>query len=218
MTYQEYVKATVLKMDQEIFEMLKTALVGEYLNFFVIDASGITKEILSEKLCDYFEKLELKPEKLELKPKNFDKYLEGYISDLDEVVGNRIAKPPRAKKKDSNPAVIPRARKFYDKAMNVKNTRVLTDRQLLDYTRIMLCLYSEIIKNNYAEISNMNYSVSSIDPDVIITSMKKEEDKLKKPKFNIKDLYCQDTCTFIIAMINMYKIIGDKVQGEYYHE
>lgn len=215
MEYRDLVKATVLDMDQDIFVMLQKALVGEYLSFSIIDAEEITKEILAEKLCDYFEKLELKTGKA------FEKHLDAYIGNIESIVGGKVAKAPQPKKKDATPVVVPRARKYYEKAMNVKNTRSITVRQLKDYTRIMMCLYAAIIKNNNKEIENLDYSVSCIDPDVIITSMKNEQDmllKLKKPKFDIKELYCSDTCTFIIAIIAIYAIVGEKVQGEYYHE
>lgn len=215
MEYRDLVKTTVLDMDQDIFEMLKKALVGEYLSFSIIDAEEITKEILAEKICDYFEKLELKTGKA------FEKHLDAYIGNVESIVGGRVAKAPQQKKKDAAPIVVPRARKYYEKAMNVKNTRSITVRQLKDYTRIMMCLYVAIIKNNYKEIDNMDYSAACIDPDAIISSMKNEQDmllKLKKPKFDIKELYCSDTCTFIIAIIVLYAIVGEKVQGEYYHE
>jgi len=215
MEYRDLVKTTVLDMDQDIFVMLQKALVGEYLSFSIIDAEEITKEILAEKLCDYFEKLELKTGKA------FEKHLDAYIGNIESIVGGKVAKAPQPKKKDSTPVVVPRARKYYEKAMNVKNTRSITVRQLKDYTRIMMCLYAAIIKNNNKEIENLDYSASCIDPDTIITSMKNEQDmllKLKKPKFDIKELYCSDTCTFIIAIIALYAIVGEKVQGEYYHE
>ena len=215
MEYRDLVKTTVLDMDQDIFLMLQKALVGEYLSFSIIDAEEITKEILAEKLCDYFEKLELKTGKA------FEKHLDAYIGNIEIIVGGKVAKAPQPKKKDATPVVVPRARKYYEKAMNVKNTRSITVRQLKDYTRIMMCLYAAIIKNNNKEIDNLDYSASCIDPDAIITSMKNEQDmllKLKKPKFDIKELYCSDTCTFIIAIIALYAIVGEKVQGEYYHE
>ena len=215
MEYRDLVKTTVLDMDQDIFVMLQKALVGQYLSFSIIDAEEITKEILAEKLCDYFEKLELKTGKA------FEKHLDAYIGNIESIVGGRVAKAPQPKKKDATPVVVPRARKYYEKAMNVKNTRSITVRQLKDYTRIMMCLYAAIIKNNNKEIDNLDYSASCIDPDAIITSMKNEQDmllKLKKPKFDIKELYCSDTCTFIIAIIALYAIVGEKVQGEYYHE
>ena len=215
MEYRDLVKTTVLDMDQDIFLMLQKALVGEYLSFSIIDAEEITKEILAEKLCDYFEKLELKTGKA------FEKHLDAYIGNIESIVGGKVAKAPQPKKKDATPVVVPRARKYYEKAMNVKNTRSITVRQLKDYTRIMMCLYAAIIKNNNKEIDNLDYSASCIDPDAIITSMKNEQDmllKLKKPKFDIKELYCSDTCTFIIAIIALYAIVGEKVQGEYYHE
>ena len=78
-----------------------------------------------------------------------------------------------------------------------------------------------VISNKHKEISNFDFSAACIDPDIIIASLKDEEStilKIRKKRFDIRDLYCSDTCTFIVAIIILYKIVGDKIQGEYYHE
>ena len=45
---------------------------------------------LSEKICDYFEKLELKT------GKSFDKYVESYLKDLDSIIERRITYKAKA--------------------------------------------------------------------------------------------------------------------------
>ena len=216
MKYSDFVNATIVDMQDSTFESLKKALVGEYLSFAVIEDDAVTKEELAEKACDYFEKMELKT------GKGFDKQVEAYIKDVDSIVGGRIEKTPQPKKNDPTPIVVPRARKYYEKAIAAKNSRNLSARNLLDYSRIMFCLYAEIIKNQYKEISSLDYSARCLNPDSIIDSMKNEQDtivvKFKKPRFDIKELYSSDTCTFIIAVIVLYAIIDDIVEGEYYHE
>ena len=69
-----------MSLDQENFEAIKKALVGEYLSFSIISDEDISKAVLAEKLCDYFEKLELKT------GKDFDKQLDAYIKDLDSIL------------------------------------------------------------------------------------------------------------------------------------
>lgn len=207
MDYCEFIQSTILAIDQETLETLKEALVGEYLPFWVIDKSEVTAKILAEKLCDYFEKLELKT------GKSFDKHLETYFDDIESIVGNRVAKAARLKKGDPAATNTPRARKYYEKALSIGNTKDLSAEHLLNYTRIMMCLYAAIVKNGYKKISNLNYSASSINPSEIIDSMKNERGavlKLKKQKFEVKNHYSSDTCTFIIAIIMLYRIVEKK--------
>lgn len=218
MNYKDFTIATITEMDQPVFELLKTALIGEYLSFSVIPETDITQNILAEKICSYFETLEIKT------GKTFDKYIERYINDLDSIVSNKVAKIPDVKKDAPAPAV-PRARKYYDKALEAKNSRNLLVRQLLDYSRIMMCLYMAIINNGFKEIDNLDYSVDCLDPGKIISAMKNEKSSniigpigRSRARFNTKDLYSSDTSTFIISIILLYRIMNDKVQGEYTHE
>lgn len=215
MNYSEFVKSTVCSLEPDIYKMLQKTLVGEYLSFSVISDSEISQNILAEKICDYFEKLELKT------GKSFDKYLDAYLDNIETLVDQYVAKTPQPKKGDATPVVVPRARKYFEKAQSIRKMRSLTTRNLIDFTRIMMCLYAAVISNKHKEISNFDFSAACIDPDVIISSMKNEENailKFRKKRFDIKGLYCSDTCTFIIAIIILHKIVGDRVQGEYYHE
>lgn len=99
MNYKEFVKSIVNTMQPDVFEQIKTVLIPEYLSFSIIPEEGVTLAILSEKLCDYFEKLELKT------GKSFDKYVESYLKDLDSIVERRIEKAPQSKKKDRKSVV-----------------------------------------------------------------------------------------------------------------
>ena len=56
MDYKQFVNSTINRMEQPSFDAVKKALVGEYLSFSIIGEESITREILSEKTCDYFEK------------------------------------------------------------------------------------------------------------------------------------------------------------------
>lgn len=145
--------------------------------------------------------------------KNFDKLIESYTKGIDYVVSNKIAKPTQSKKNKSVQEDIPRARKYYEKALTIKNSRNLSTRNLIDYSRLIFCLYMEIIKNNYSVIDNFDFSANVLKPDVIINGMKMKEDFriVKKKYFNIKELYSIDTCTFIIAIIILHTIINERI-------
>ena len=217
MDYSEFVKSTVYSFQSDVFDQIKTVLIPEYLSFSIISEDGITPAILSEKICDYFEKLELKT------GKSFDKYVESYLKDLDSIVERRIAKTPQPKKNDPAPVVIPRARQYCEKAGSLKKARTLATGVLVDYTRIMLCLYTAIIKSGFKEIGNFDFSSDCINPLDIIAAMKNEQEPVaikigKKQKFDIKDLYCSDTCTFMLTIVLAYKILNDRVQEESEHE
>ena len=210
MDCSEFVKSTVYSLQPDIYEQVKTALVPEYISFSIIPEDSITNEILSEKLCDYVEKLELKT------GKSFDKYVDIYLRDLDDIVERRIKKTPQPRKNDSTPVVVPRARKYYEKAVSLKKTRTLSPKHLIDYTRIMLCLYAAIIKNGFKEIDNFDFSSDCLEPVEIIGAMKNEQEPVaikigKKQRFDIKELYCSDTCTFILTIVLAYKILNDRV-------
>lgn len=211
MNYIEFVKSTILELESESYEKLLKSLIGEYIHFSILKEDDLSKEILSEKLCDYFEKLELKTNK------DFKAHLETYIENLNSLVENRIERPAKTKK-DEPPKPKSRALKYYEKVISIKNNRNVTTVQLLDYTRIIMCLYIAIIDEDRKVINDFNYSLSCIDLDRIITSMKKETTSIiKKPKFKIKDLYCTDTFTFIVLIILIYAILDNKVMGEYYY-
>lgn len=217
MDYQEFVKATIMELDANSFDALSKAIVGEFLSFSVIQESEISKSVLAEKVCDYFEKLGLKTSK------SFEKQIETYMNNLDAIVGRRIAKAAQPAKKDATPIETPRARKYYEKASLIKNQRSFSPRQMMDYSRFMFCLYAEIIKNKFKEIDNLNYSITCLNPEVIINSMKNEPGTdfsvlFNTRKFEIKNPYSLDTGTFIMALIVLHKLLADKVQGEYYHE
>ena len=209
MDYCEFIKSTVNTLKPNMYEQINQILIPEYLSFSIIPEEEITLGILSEKLCDYFEKLDLKT------GKSFDKYVESYLKDLDSIVERRIEKTPQPKKNDPTPVIVPRARKYYEKAVSLKKTRTLSTSNLVDYTRIMLCLYTAIINNGFKEIGNFDFSSDCLNPLDIIDAMKNEQVKIgKKSKFDIKELYCSDTCTFILTIVIIYKIINDRVQEE----
>lgn len=211
MNYLSLIKGTVLKMNQETFAQWKDALVGQYIVFSVIATEEIGQEIMAEKLCDYFEKAELK------NGKSFEKFVEVYFSNLDSIVAGRVAKAPQQRKKDETHFPMPRARKYYEKAQEIRKGK-LNLSGMIDYTRIMMCLYVAIIKNNGKEIQNFDFATSSLKIDDIILAMKEEQDALpfnviKKKKFDTVDPCGMDSITFILAITLLYKITGENLEG-----
>ena len=217
MEYKEFIKETVCKFDEEVYKIAKQLLIGEFLDFYIIDNVDINLEILAEKICDYFLTLEIKT------GKSFDKQVESYMNDLDSIVSPFIAKTPQNKKKDNDAVSIPRARKYYEKAITNKGGKGLTIRKILDYSRIMMCLYMEIINEEYKPINNFNLSIECLEPHKIINSMRNEEISIvlpptKRKRFDTKELFCSDTCTLILAVIAVCTVINENIRGEYTNE
>jgi hypothetical protein len=199
MERKEFIENTVLKFEDDIFSELKEFTINQgYINFSFYSLNSISRELFAEKLLDYFEKVEINTSK------NFDKLLEKYISNIDSIVSGKIAKEQKANKK--NPVhYIPRARKYYNKAASLKKN--VTMQSLVDYSRIMMCLYTEIINTEEKEISDINYASECLNLKDIIDAMKKEQNPLiKSSKFNLKDSYGDDFYTLIMITIIYFHI------------
>ena len=209
MEYKEFVNETVMYFEDEAYQATKNTLAGEYLVFNVIGKEAITREILAEKVCDYFEKVELKT------GKPFDKQIAEYMENLDSIIENHIAKTPKKKKKEESVPKEPRARKYYDKADEIRGARNTDLEMLIDYSRIMLCLYTEIIKEDHKAITDFEFSADCLDQDKILSAMKKEK-KIKPPiigskgKTDVKGLYGLDACTFVITILMLQTILNER--------
>ena len=217
MTYKDFVEATVCNLSQPVFEKLKQMLLGEYISFSIIDHEDVTIDILAEKVCDYFGALEIKTGKA------FDKHIESYMNDIDSIVAPRIAKTPQAKKGDATSIVVPRSRKYYEKAVTTKGVKKPSMTQLVDYSRIMMCLYTAANNNEGKPITNFDYAADCLIPASIIDAMKSEEVSIvfppsKKKRFDTKELFSDDVCTLILSILILCSIINGKVEGETDHE
>ena len=217
MKYKKLVEATICNMSPSVFEKLKLLLLGEFISFSIIDHNAVTIEILAEKVCDYFGTLEIKT------GKPFDKFIESYMKDVDDIVAPHIAKTPQARKGDNTPVIVPRSRSYYTKAVDIKGKKKPSMTQLIDYTRIMMCLYTAILKSKGKPIENFDFAVDCLVPEDIIESMRNEEvsgkfSSSKKKRFNTKELYSSDTSTFILSILILFLIINGKVEGEAGHE
>ena len=185
---------------------------GEYVVFSFVKDEMISREVLAEKLYDYFYHLELK-EKL-----SFDDIFRKYVSDWNEIIKRYIPKEPQAKKGEL-PQPIQRSRKYYIYAMDIKSSRNLTIKHALDYSRIMICLYCAVIKKGHKTINDFDYSMKSWNIDKLIAAMKIEKARVhigkKRQMFDISELYCTDTASFILTMIFFCFIKNDEVEGDY---
>ncbi len=214
MEYKEFIEKTIFRLEQPLFKKVKNILVGEYLSFFFFEEKNLTPIILSEKLCDYFEKLELKT------GKSFEKHMEAFMSNLDVIVEKRVAKTPQPRRGKTSPVIVPRARKYYEKAARIKEARKISLRQLTDYVRLMGCLYMSSVVRQNKVVEEVDMSVSVLDIDKMIQNMKTEPGSRglgRKLLFNTTELYCSDTCTFILLIILLAVAISEKVEGDYYN-
>lgn len=210
---KEFIGGTVKELDVHKLELLKDRLVGEYLSFVFVDEKKIPQDVFSEKVADYFEKTELKTGDA------FAKLLAKYVANLDDVVKRYIPKEPSAKKGEPVPS-MPRSIKYYKHAVEIKGSRNLTLKQVADYSRIMLSLYMGAIKVEMKEVLDYEFSTEELDLDKIISAMKAEKAAIglpigKKTLFNLEELYCTDTATFVLTMIMFYYIKNNEVEGEY---
>lgn len=212
MEIKEFIGSTIKEMDKKYFEYLKEKLTGEYLSFGFVDEDRISKDVFCEKLMDYFEKVEIKVND------KFSKLLRKYVADLDEAVKKYIPKEPAVKKGEPMPP-IPRSIKYYKYAMEIKGSRNYTMKQVDDYSRIMLGLYWGAVNAGQKEINNFEFSTESLNLDKIISALRIEKSGIslpigKKTMFNLEDLYCTDTVTFVIIMIMFCHIKNHEINGE----
>lgn len=213
MEIKEFIVSTVKNLNSKYYDYLKDKLFGEYLTFGFFEEDRISKDAFCEKLMDYFEKVEIKVND------KFPKLLARYMADLDEVVKKYIPKEPSVKKGEPMPP-IPRSIKYYKHALEIKGSRNLTMRQIEDYSRIMLSLYMEAVDVGQKEVNDFEFSTEEMNLDKIISALKDEKPGIalpigKKTLFNLEDLYCTDTVTFIITMIMFCHIKNHGVEGEY---
>ena len=212
MLFSEFVENTVCHMDTAFFESVKTKILDTgCISFSVMNPGNISADVFAEKLCDYLEAVEIKNNR------PFDKQIESYMNDLDAIVSPRIVKTTPSQKGNNTPPVTPRAYRYYEKAISSKGNKNLTVRQLLDYTRLMMCLYTSSIRNNDKAVENFVFSANCLDLDLILEHLKKEEiffviPPNKRKRFELKEKYSSDTCTFVLITVALCAIISERPQ------
>lgn len=200
MECKELIVDTLNNLNAGQFEDIKTVLVSEYIPFTVIKKEELTPPILSEKICDWIEKTQLK------NGKTFEQLIEHYVSTIDSVIEDRIGKAKKTKGK--NPTIsVPRARKYYEKACSLKKS-CTTAQAFVDYCRIMYCLYMAIIANGRKPIDNFDYSTDCLHLYEMLNSFRNEKATgIKRgSKFDTKEPYGLDRLTFILTVIMCFRI------------
>ena len=213
--YRDFIAYAICDLDLSTFADLRDILIDGYITFPFLDKDRITIEILAEKMCDYFASVQ------QTTGKTYDKQFETYMNDLDSIVGPHIAKSVTSKKNGTDVVETPRARKYYEKALQIKTSKELTFDTIIDYTRIMICLYSAIIANKKETIENFNLSLDCLNLKEINNAMKKEEVSFQIPpfpptikkRFDIKGRYGSDTCTIVVAIIMICSIMNGYNKG-----
>lgn len=208
---KDFVKKTVSSLKPARFERIRDILDSEnYISFDFVEHKAIDKSILEEKISDYFEKVELLAG-----GKRFEYIIEQYANDLDSVVRDHIDSGSHSSK--GSAPVVPRARKYYYRASALKKEGLKTFESLLDFSRIMLCLYMAIIKQNHKSISNFEYPSENLNGKEILKALREEKDSSifgEKKKFNTHSPYSMDRCTFIIVIIMYQYIKSNEVEVE----
>ena len=220
MDYREIIKECVIELESKSFLYLKDTLVVDYLDFRFIQDSSITREILAEKITDYIEKVELKNNK------KFEKLLEFYCNHLENYVAKRVPEKTTGRNKETASVIVPRSRRYFEKAKQLRTLKFTNVRQIIDYNRILMCLLVEIIKNDNKEVANFDFSTSCLDETLIIPCIEKilEEDLFsifnKKSQGIIMDkgFYSFEVCSLILSIIFLNKIKDARIIGEYSNE
>ena len=220
MDYRGIIKECVIEIESKSFLYLKDTLLVDYLDFRFIQDSSITREILAEKITDHFEKVELKNNK------KFEKILEFYFNHLENFVAKRVPEKTTRKSKDTASVIVPRSRRYFEKAKQLRALKFNNVRQVIDYNRILMCLLVEIVRKDNKEVINFDFSTRCLDEKLIIPCIEGilGEDFFsifnKNSQGNIKDkgLYSFEVCSLILSIIFLNKIKDARIIGEYSNE
>lgn len=208
---KSFVKKSISSLTASRFERLKNVLNDEkYIPFDFIEADKIDRIIFEEKVSDYFEKVELLAG-----GKKFSFVIENYADVMNSVVREHVEQSSLPLRGGSQPDT--RAKKYYDKACTLKRNGLKTFEELLDYSRIMLCLYMAIINKKHGHISDFDYSSECLDGSKIMASLREEKTNnivgTPRKRFDTKGPYSTDRCAFIMIII-MYQYIKSKEVGD----
>lgn len=213
----DFVKATIGDLNPSLLADLKQEL-QEVISFSVLNLESVTIDEYAEKLCDYFEALGLHYRD------DFDRYIDGFMHDLDDLVGLFIAKTPQPKKGEKTPVVVPRARKYYEKAIKLARQKKHAFENVLDYARIMFCLYNAVIESKHEVVENFNYAADCLKPHKIMEALKDEEamsllpGAKKKKRFDTKKRYSLEVSTLVLSALVLESIANQVVEGDSDHE
>lgn len=209
MKREEFVENVISALNPDIYDGIKKILVNNYVPACFISEEDVSPQILEELVFNYLEKVELQQS-----VKSFDSIIEKYAADIDSVVEDRIQKS----QKDGSGKELNRARKYYEKAQAMRKDDIESFEGLVDYSRIMLCLYMAIINNKFKPISDFDYSSECLKGRAIMDALRQEESTtiigVKKKRFDTKGIYSFDRCTFVILITMYHYIKNNEVEAE----
>lgn len=144
--------------------------------------------------------------------KSFDDCISAYMDGLNAIVEPRVARA-------SQPNVVPRARKYYERFVEMRLSRNRTIDDVVDYSRIMFCLYESIIENDMNPIDDFDYDRYALDPVAIIEAMRSEEGRglfrrQGSKLFDTNETYEIGTCVIVIAIIVLFTSLYDVDDSE----
>ncbi len=202
-----FIKDTVLTLSPENFGKLRDSLLTDCLKVWFIPKEDVTPEVLAEKLYDHFYKT------FAVTGVPFEKQVFQYIKSISDLVDMHIEQARQTE--DGTGEDAPRARRFYEKAQEIKESRSASTNDILEFSRLMFCLYEATLRDRLNKIQDFDYSVDVIEPARILDAMKKETIDgmlgMKRKVFSLEGTCTQDISTMIIASIALYKIAEDRV-------
>lgn len=189
---REFIESTWLDYSDVIGDCVLMDL-NAYIKFQFMD--HIIKEVMAEKLYDHFMMVELKNNC------DLNKLVKSYYKSINEIVGPQIE---TSKQKT-------RAQKYYEKAVTISKSKEVNFQDLMDYTRIMMCLYMAVTKNQSKLISEFDLSKECLDMDTILTFIRRETVPTlginkRKPRFDFHNPYSMDSCFLLILTLVLYKL------------
>ena len=211
----------LLCLNEDVFDMMKTLLLERFVKFsFYNDTKEIAKEMIFEKLNDYIEKVSINT------GKSFDELIDYYMEILCSLVEMRLKKKEEVKNvKDEKEEQDTRAYKYFSHAKKKREKKEKLIVDLDDFSRIIFCLYNEIINNEYQSISDFDLSFKSVDCSVLLNALeneKKEEKKIfmftvegESKKFDLTKKYSKDEFIFVMLILIYYRLRHLEVRSEF---
>ena len=196
MEVQELIENTWLEFD----DVTRDCVLLDLNNFIEFKSmKKPSREGIAEKLYDHFEKVELKNKA------DFNKLVKWYFKKINEILEYRI----------ENAESKTHAQKYYERAVSISKSKQVSFQDIVDYTRIMMSLYMEAIKNQTVSISDFNLSKDWLDLDQILTCIREETIPLEGLNrriycFDTTDLYGYDSNILLILTLLLYKLNGEE--------
>jgi len=212
MKARQFLHETFDHLDQTSIDLAKRMLLDTYVKLSFIGGEDVTEGVLAEKLYDFFEEVCL------ANYKSFENCLANYMEALVALVEPHIAREDEAAEDEDRSAGIPRARRYFDRYQQYRSNKDLTYPDLMDYSRVMLCLYQSLIKAGTETISNFDLDADSLDPAAIIGAMEAEERHTLLPPFVVKrfdtsEPYAMDTCIIVLTILMLCTVVTPVARG-----